>query len=275
MRLGMINAVTGMHSIQYKIDQLADQIANVNSVGYKRKTPSFTDILNSRLNQPEGFRLPGRQTPHGLPLAHGARPAHHSVVWTQGSVNETGEETDLMIKGDGLFELAADETGARRFTRGGSFQWAPLPNGMKRLVTSDGVAILDIDGDVIDLPGDMQLTIDARGNVFAREGENGEADFITTLRYVHVLNPQQLEQSGENTYRIAEVDGERPDDVVLNIDLNADPRGEIQQGALEMSNVDLGWTMSELLAAQRSYQLNARALASIDTMNGLINSIRS
>lgn len=271
----MINAVTGMHSVQYKIDQLADQLANVDSVGYKRKTPSFTDILNSRLNQPEGFRLPGRQTPHGLPLAHGARPAHQSVVWTQGSVNETGEATDLMIDGDGLFELAADATGARRFTRGGSFQWATLANGMKRLVTSGGVPILDIDGEMIDLPGDMQLHIDARGNVFAREGENGEPDYITTLRYVHVLNPQQLEQSGLNTYRIAEVDGERPDDVVLNVDLNADPRGEIKQGALEMSNVDVGWTLSELLTAQRSYQLNARALASIDTMNGLINSIRS
>ena len=271
----MINAMTGMHGIQYKIDQLADQLANVDTVGYKRKDPSFADVLNARLNQVQAFQRPGRVTPPGLPLAHGARLANNQSVWTQGAIQQTDVPTDLMIAGDGVFELAPDETDARRFTRGGSFQLSPIEDGMKRLVTSEGVPLLDVDGNPVDLPADAEFRIDEYGNVFTRTGENAAEVFTTTLRYVHVQNPQHLERVGANTYRIAEVDGVRPDDVVLNTDLNDNPLGTIKQGALEKSNVDLGWTLSELLTAQRSYQLNARALASVDTMSGLINNIRS
>lgn len=275
MTLSMINAVTGMHGIQNKIDQLADQLANVDTVAYKRKDPSFADVLNSRLNQPQDFGLPGRQTPHGLSLAHGARMVNNQTVWVQGSVKETGEPTDLMISGGGVFELAPDESGARRFTRGGSFQLAAMEGGVKRLVTSEGVPLLGVNGNVIDIPGDATVRVDERGNVYAKTAEGAAEAFIATLRYVHVLNPQQLERIGANAYRIAEVDGVRPDQVVQNVNLNDNPLGTIKQGALEMSNVDVGWTMSELLTAQRSYQLNARALASADTMSGLINNIRS
>lgn len=275
MRLAMINAMTGMHGIQYKIDQLADQLANVDTVGYKRKEPSFADVLNARLNQVQDFQRPGRETPPGLPLAHGARLVNNQIVWTQGNIQQTDVPTDLMIAGDGVFELAADETGARRFTRGGSFQLSPMEDGMNQLVTDEGVPLLDVDGNPIDLPADAEWRIDEHGNVFARAGANTAEMFITTLRYVHVLNPHHLERSGANTYRIAEVDGVRPDEVVLNADLNDNPLGTIKQGALEKSNIDLGWTLSELLTAQRSYQLNARALASVDTMSGLVNNIRS
>lgn len=274
MRIAMINATAGMHGIQHKIDQLADQLANTDTVGYKRKTPSFADVLNSRLQQPAPFRLAGRQTPHGLSLGHGARMTINQTVWEQGPMRETGIATDLMINGSGVFELAADETGARRFTRDGSFQLSPLADGVNRLVTRHGVPVLDINGEPIDLPNGAEPRVDAFGNVYART-EDGLEAFIATLRYVHVPNPQQFERIGENVYRIAEVDGERPDDAVLNVDLNDNPLGEIKQGALEMANVDIGWTMSELLAAQRSYQLNARALTSADTMQNIVNNIRS
>lgn len=274
MNLSMINTMTGMNSMQHKIDQLADQIANLDTVGYKRKDPSFADVLNSRLQQPNGFAQPGRQTPLGLSLAHGARLANNQTVWVQGSMKETEQPTDLMINGNGVFELAPDEAGVRQFTRGGSFQLTPVADGVTRLVTSEGVPLLDVNGNVIDIPDDANLHIDEHGNVFATDGDGAPEALITTLRYVEVLNPQLLERAGANTYRIAEVDGVRPDQVVENVDLNVNPLGEVKQGALEMSNVDLGWTMSELMTAQRSYALNARALASVDTMTGLINNIR-
>lgn len=274
MNLSMINTMTGMGGIQYKIDQLADQLANVDTVGYKRKAPSFTDILNSRLNQPAGFQLNGRRTPAGLPLAHGARLAGNQTVWEQGGVKETGQPTDLMIEGSGLFELAADESGARRFTRSGSFQLAPQADGTKLLVTSEGVPLLDVNGNAIDIPGDATWRVDERGNVYAGAAAGGGETFITTVRYIEVRNPQMLERTWANTYRIAAVNGVRPDQIVQNVNLNNDALGLVKQGALETSNVDVGWTMSELLTAQRSYALNARALASVDTMNGLINNIR-
>lgn len=274
MNLSMINTVTGMGGIQHKIDQLADQLANVDTVGYKRKDPSFADVLNSRLNQPSEFQLTGRQTPAGLSLAHGARLANNQTVWIQGNMKETDQPTDLMITGNGVFELAADEAGTRRFTRGGSLQLAPVADGMKRLVTSEGVPLLDVNGNTVDIQGNATLRVDERGNVYAEDGEGNQDTFITTLRYVEVLNPHMLERSGANSYRIAEVNGVRPDQIVQNVDLNNNPLGSVKQGALEMSNVDVGWTMSELMTAQRSYSLNARALASADTMNGLINNIR-
>lgn len=274
MRLAMIHAVTGLHSIQSKIDQLADQMANVDTVGYKRKDPSFSDVLNSRLHGLQAVQFPGRETPPGMSLGHGAHLVNNQTVWTQGSVKQTDVPTDLMIAGGGVFELAADDTGARRFTRGGSFQLAPLEGGMRRLVTSEGLPLLDVNGNPIDLPENTEMRVDEEGNVYAR-GEDGAEVFVATLRYVHVLNPQQLERVGVNVYRIAEVGGERPDDVVLNTDLNDNPLGEIRQGALEMANVDLGWTMSELMTALRSYQLNARALDSVDAMSGIVNNIRS
>lgn len=276
MNISMVNTITGMNAVQHKIDQLADHLANVDSVGYKRKNPTFADVLNSRLQQPTGFRLDGRRTPLGLSLPHGTRIANHQTVWEQGAVKETDQPTDLMIQGNGVFELAADETGARRFTRGGAFQFMPVDEGARRLVTNEGIPVLDVDGNPIDLPEDAvsSFRIDEQGNVWTKPAEGAPEELVTTMRYVNVLNPQLLERSGANVYRIAEVDGAQPDDIVEDVDLNDTPLGKVKQGALELSNVDVGWTLSELMAAQRSYSLNARALASADTMNGIINNIR-
>lgn len=272
MRIAMINNATAMQGIQFRIDQLADQLANVETAGYKRKDTTFSDLLNSRLAQPQGFQLAGRRTPSGMSLGHGSRVVLNQMVWSQGLLRETNNPTDLMIDGHGLFELAPGEDGVRRFTRGGAFQLSPVGEGNVRLVTSGGIPVLDVDGNPVDLPGDGSFTIDKRGNVYVT-GEGGEA-FLTTLRYVHVLNPHFLERIGDNMYRVAQRAGVDQDQIIANVNLNADPQGAIRQGMLELSNVDMGATLTDLINAQRSYQLNARALASADEMNGIVNSIR-
>lgn len=280
MNNSMITASVSMGALQQKLDLLADNIANSNTVGYKRKTAVFEDILTSLNKHEEDFNQPGRRTPLGFTEGWGARMASMQTDMSQGVLQHTGNMTDLAIEGNGLFEVRSDGdiNGDRAFTRHGPFQLMPDANGDRILVTNSGQQVIGNTGngeDFIRVPAGYELSIATDGTLTAVGGAGTTPINLGTLKLVQVTNPELLRAVSDNLFGIPEdVD---PNDVVR--DVAALPGGEtgivVRQGYVEQSNVNLADEMTDLMIVQRAYQLSARALSSSEQMMGMANNLRA
>lgn len=258
-----------MYSLQQKLDMIADNMANLNTAGYKRKTSVFEDLLTSLQPHEDEFALPGRRTPPGFTLGWGARMSAMLLDLTQGALQETGLESDMAIEGNALFQVNVNGTTA--YTRQGAFQLIPLPDGERQLVTADGYAVLDEFGLDITVPADYKLVVSSDGTMRG-EGLPGTLPIeLGRIGLVQVLKPELLRAIGDNLYGVSE--GTDAAQVVQLLD-EATEDVSVRQGFMEQSNVDLTVEMADLIAVQRAYQLNARALASAEQMMGMANNLR-
>ncbi|MCD9022274.1 flagellar hook-basal body protein [Cohnella silvisoli] len=279
MNSSMIIASASMGALQQKLDMLADNISNSNTVGYKRKTAVFEDIMTSLNPHIDDFKQPGRRTPLGFTEGWGARIAAMQTDLSQGVLQQTGNMTDVAIEGNGLFEVRTDGdiNGARAFTRHGPFQLMPDANGDRVLVTNSGQYIVGDTGngeDFIRVPEGYNLGIAADGTLTAVGNEGTTPINLGKLKLVQVTNPELLQAVADNLYGIpANVN---PNDAVRNI--AALPNGEtgisVRQGFVEQSNVNMADEMTDLMIVQRAYQLSARALSSSEQMMGMANNLR-
>ncbi|MFC5653106.1 flagellar hook-basal body protein [Paenibacillus solisilvae] len=272
MNSSMINAMVSMNGLQQKLDILADNIANVNTVGYKRKEGSFEDLLTTLKKQPDSFTQPGRLTPLGFNQGWGSRLTNVQPDLSQGPLQQTDQPYDLAIEGNALFEVLVDNNGTRAYTRGGSFQTSFAANGANILTTREGYPVASADGRRIEIPaGVHDVQIDAQGHITGSPPYGGRID-LGQLGMVQATKPGLLSQVSDNLFTIA--DGMNTGDVVQSIVPSEANRISIHQGYVEQSNVTLADEMTELINVQRAYQLSARALSSSDTMLGLANNLR-
>lgn len=272
MNNSMITAMVSMSSMQQRLDMLADNIANIDTVGYKRKEVSFHDTLTAVLQQSSDFELPGRATPLGFNMGFGSRIGNVTLNLSQGSIKDTGNMTDLAIQGDGLFEVVTPD-GVTAYTRAGGFHIQPNPEDTDtaHLVTSQGNYLVNTDGERVTIPVNSTLHIDAQGNIRAIVGETETA--AGQIRLVKAMRPEGLVQKDGGLFILAP--GAILDEVVSTLDnLPENQQPTIRQMALESSNVDLVNEITELTQVQRAYQLAARALTSSDTMMNLANNLR-
>ncbi|MFD1953921.1 flagellar hook-basal body protein [Paenibacillus thailandensis] len=280
MNSSMINAMVSMNGLQRKLDVLADNIANQETVGYKRKEASFADLLHSSYEQPESFSQPGRMTPLGFRQGWGSRLASVRTDFEQGVLKETGVKTDMAIDGNAWFQV---ETGGEEqygYTRNGSFQLTPMPNGDTILATEQGypvvsrvydpVARTEVDGRIV-VPNGFSVKVSSDGTVTA-ENEAGETMELGRIKLMQATSPAALTATADNLFIAAR--GEDGNELVREV--NPDAEGiAVKQGFLEQSNVDLSSEITELINVQRAYQLAARALTSSDTMMNLANNMRA
>jgi flagellar basal-body rod protein FlgG len=267
----MITATASMAALQRKLDLLADNIANVNTTGFKRKSAVFEDLLTSMQPHDEGFRQPGRQTPPGFTQGWGARMSSIQIDLSQGSMQSTGNPNDLAIEGNALFEVKTPD-GSPAYTRQGAFQLVPVKNGAgeRLLVTNAGMPVRDANGADIIVPAGRSLSVTGDGTLMA-VAANGTSTRIGQLQLVEVLKPELLRSIGENLYGI---DGAaKQADVVRQLPASPD-RAMVRQGFLEQSNVNMADEMADLMVVQRAYQLSARALSSGEQMLGMANNLR-
>ncbi|GGH32825.1 flagellar hook-basal body protein [Paenibacillus segetis] len=273
MNNSMISAMVSMSGIQQRLDMISDNMANLDTVGYKRKEASFEDTLTRVKEQSSEFKLPGRATPSGFNLGFGAQATTATLNFSQGSIVDTGNLTDLAIEGNGLFAVQA-EGGVQAYTRAGDFQLQPNPEDPETayLVTNRGHYLLNVEGDRIEVPSGSKLQIDRDGNITAKVGNTDTA--IGTIHLVSVQRPDALIQKDDNLFVLAP--GSNVDDILTDIwGLPEEQQvAHIRQGALEKSNVDLTKEMADMVQVQRAYQLAARALTSSDTMMNLANNLR-
>jgi len=276
----MITASVSMGALQQKLDMLADNFANSNTVGYKRKTAVFEDILTSLNPHLEEFNQPGRRTPLGFTQGWGARLTSIQTDMSQGVLQQTGNMTDVAIEGNGLFEVRTDGdiNGARAFTRHGPFQLMPDANGDRILVTNSGQQVVGETGageDFIRVPAGYNLTIAIDGTLTAVGAEGTAPIDLGRLKLVEVTNSELLQAVADNLYggpgNVDPAKGGR--DIALL------PNGEagiaVRQGFVEQSNVNMADEMTDLMIVQRAYQLSARALSSSEQMMGMANNLRA
>lgn len=280
MNNSMITASASLNALQRKLDMLADNISNSNTVGYKRKAAAFEDILTNMQPHESAFAQPGRQTPSGFTQGWGARIAAQWIDLSQGAFQETGLPTDVAIEGNGLFEVRTGDgigSGAA-YTRHGSFQLAPIAGDQLMLVTNTGLPVVrDAGGtdDLIRIPADYHLAIGVDGSLTATDPTGVDTLALGYLKIVQPTKPELLNNIGENLFGIPA--GVTADQVVMNISqqIGAIAGMSLNQGFLEASNVSLADELTDLMLVQRAYQLSARALTSGDQMMGMANNLRA
>ncbi|MEK3789613.1 MULTISPECIES: flagellar hook-basal body protein [Paenibacillus] len=275
MNNSMIGAMVTMSSAQQRLDMIANNVANVNTVGFKKDEGSFQDVLSRVQQQPETYRQTGRAMPLGYNLGFGVKMASMTKDLEQGSMLETGNPTDLAIVGNALF--AIDANGEKAWTRNGGFSFVPDPANPQGnevlLVTADGHRVLDRTGNEITAPVGSKVAIDEQGRVIIRI--EGEEDYsLQEIQFVNVQRYQGLELRDGNMFVLGT--GVTEDDVFgAGAAATIPDNAKIRQGVLEQSNVNLTEEMTTMLQTQRMYQMASRALTSSDTMMGLANSLRA
>lgn len=290
MNNSMINSSVSMRSIQQKLDLIANNIANVNTTGYKRKEASFQDVLTSVKQQPSGFQKEGRMTPLGYNQGWGSKLVEAQVNMAQGSLQLTDNQLDFAIEGNGLFEVAVVTLDANnapvtttRWTRNGAFDISPSvdpgdPDGY--LTTKDGHYIVGVDNNPIRVPNHHRIAVEPNGVVMAYNEADKTAPPIEVgqMKTVRVIRPQLLVQVGDNMYGLpADITPQQRDEILQPVTAannNIDPI-TIRQRFLEQSNVNLSDEMTEMLTIQRAFTLNSRAISSADQMMNLANNLRA
>ncbi|MGF7035237.1 flagellar basal-body rod protein FlgG [Paenibacillus mucilaginosus] len=289
MNNSMINSSVSMHSLQQKLDLVANNIANVNTTGYKRREASFQDVLTSVKQQPQTFEKNGRLTPLGYGQGWGSKMVAAQLNLQQGSLQVTDNPLDMAIEGNGLFEISAngeDENGnparTTRWTRNGAFELSQSTDPADPrafLTTKDGHYVMGADDQPIRIPAGHRVQIQADGVIMAYNEANQTAPPVQAgqLKMVRVVRPQLLEQIGDNLYGLAgDITPQQRDEILQTVNAGnneVDPI-TVRQGFLEQSNVNLSEEMTELLTVQRAYQLNSRAISSADQMMNLANNLR-
>lgn len=276
-------STSALHGIQLALDNSANNMSNLDTIGYKRRVASFSELLSDSMNEQPSTDRENRNSPVGIRIGSGAKLGMTKLDMGQGSMKPTDVPTDLMIQGEGYFRVGSQETdanGARveemRFTRDGNFHLEESAYfGGFILVSSTGHVLLNESDNPLVLPTDevRELVISEDGYVSV----NGEPTF-ERVGIWKVHNPDAMRQVGKNLWGLSELAYDdpatfNPDDYYELAWTNN--LASVRQGALEGSNVNLQEEMSQLINIQRAYQLNSRAIGITDQMMGIATSIRS
>ncbi|WP_449538431.1 flagellar hook-basal body protein [Ferdinandcohnia sp. Marseille-Q9671] len=279
----MITATNTMSQLQKQLDTIGNNIANIDTNGYKKRQVNFSELLSQQFNnQPVGTQEEGRVTPNGIRIGVGARLGHTNMMMTQGAIKTTDRELDIAFTRENQFlQVLVEENGMMvpRFTRDGALYLSPTNDGTNQvsLVTSDGNAVLDQDGDPIVFTDNFkEIQISPTGTISVIPAEGQVPNQIFNLGVVEISKPQLLQAVGENQFALPDLAelGIAEADVFVSLQGDLREQVSIQQGALEQSNVNLTTEMSDLLLTQRSYQFNAKSISLSDQMMGLVNGIR-
>lgn len=255
-------AATGMSAQQMRVDVTANNISNMSTTGYNARRADFADLHYQQLRAPGSIVAgTGEVLPAGVQLGLGVRPAAVAMEVAQGALRATGGELDLAIQGAGYFEIELPD-GTSAYTRDGAFK----VTGEGQVVTSEGHALVP---DVTVPEGAREVVVNADGTVFARFSGETEPRQIGALTIAGFVNEKGLEALGDNLFIETVASG--PPQIG---DAGRDDRGTLRQGYLEESSVDVVAEITELIEAQRGYELNARVMSAADEMLSATTRIR-
>lgn len=262
MMRGLFTAATGMIAQQLNVDTIANNLANVNTTGFKKSRVNFQDLLYETLKPAGTETAAGETIPEGIQIGHGVRPASIAKLFTQGDFIQTGNALDLVIEGNGFFEVELPD-GTSAYTRDGSFRIDQ--NG--QVVTVDGYPLQP----GINIPEDFtQLNIGSDGVVSALVQGEAQPQNVGNIELTRFVNPAGLDASlGRNLLKETEASGAP---VIGQPGL--DGLGTLEQGFLENSNVQVVDEIIRLITAQRAYEANSTVIQSSDDMLQVANNIK-
>lgn len=253
MLRALYSSAAGMKAQELYIDNTANNIANVNTHGFKRSQLNFADLLYTTLQQAGTSEGSVQSTPTGLQIGSGVRGSATTKSFTPGSLEQTSNPLDLAIQGDGFFKVLVN--GEPRYTRAGALRM----NENGQLVTAEGFPLADA---VTIQDGVGAITISADGAVNGASAQDpAQVTQQGQIQLYRFLNPAGLSSEGNNVYAATAASGP---------EINGAPGsagvGSLLQGFLEGSNVEVVTELIALISAQRAYEINSRAIRAGDEM---------
>lgn len=269
MMRSLWTAASGMKGQQLNVDTISNNISNINTNSFKKERLEFKSLLYQTM---ERASLDEADTgkPLNLQVGLGVKPIATSRMFTSGNLQKTENPLDFAIGGDGFFVVKTGED-EQSYTKDGTFKIS-TNEGENSLVTSDGYYVLDTNGDPIVLPNVPLKDIiinSVNGNIsYLNKGVTEDTGI--NIAVVQFSNPQGLEAIGGNLYSGTVSSGEP----IMELDGDVSKRSSIEQGFLELSNVNIAEEMVNLIVAQRAYELNSKSITTSDEMLQLANNIK-
>ncbi len=254
-------AATGMDSQQHLIDTLSNNLANVNTTGFKASRANFQDLLYENIRAPGLQTTSGTIAPSGVQIGNGSKLISVEKSFEEGSMKITNKDTDLAITGKGFFRVQTPD-GNIAYTRDGSFH----RNADGRVVTAEGLSLIP---EIIVPSNTLNLRIGIDGVVTAKVSGEVESRNLGQVQIANFINPAGLNSMGRNLFAQTPASGE-PN--VTTAGENG--TGIIQQGQLEASNVNIVEEMVQMIMGQRAYELNSKVVKTSDEMLASTNQMK-
>jgi flagellar basal-body rod protein FlgG len=246
-------AKTGLDAQQTQMDVISNNLANVSTSGFKRSRAVFEDLMYQNLRQPGAQSSQQTQLPSGLQIGTGVRAVATERIHTQGNLQQTGNDKDVAISGQGFFQVLQPD-GTTAYTRDGSFQ----VDSQGQLVTSSGYVVQP----AITIPANAQsITVGKDGTVSVTQVGATAPTQVGQLQLATFMNPAGLESRGENLY-VESASSGTP--TVGNPGTNG--AGSLAQGYVETSNVNVVEELVNMIQTQRTYEMNSKAITTTDQM---------
>lgn len=254
-------SATGMQAQTINIDVISNNLANVSTSGFKKSRAEFQDLLYETLQPPGSSSSQDTEVPSGVQLGHGTRPSAVLKIFTQGSLENTTNELDLAIEGDGFFQIMLPN-GETAYTRAGEFKL----DSEGRIVTADGFALEP----ELTIPTDAKsITVGMDGTVSVLQAGDATPSEIGSIELARFVNPSGLISMGKNLFLTSNASGDN-----ITGTAGEDGFGTLAQGFLEMSNVSVVDEMVNMITAQRAYEVNSKAIQTADEMLQTANNVK-
>ncbi|HWT73941.1 MAG TPA: flagellar basal-body rod protein FlgG [Mobilitalea sp.] len=270
MMRSLWTAASGMISQQTNVDTISNNLANINTVGYKKESAEFKSLLYQTI-QDQSYDNSGDPKPYGIQVGLGVRNSAITSQYTQGALTETENDLDLAINGKGFFMVQTQDGGVA-YTRNGSFQLANGTSGFT-LATSDGNPVLDVNGSPIVL-GDnydtAKLTIDETGELYYPDSTGASVPTGIQIGIAQFNNPGGLQKLSNSLLKETDASGAAR----LEATDSSLTKSVVKQGYLESSNVQAVDEMVNLIVAQRAYEMNSKIITASDEMMKQANNLR-
>ncbi|HCC54028.1 MAG TPA: flagellar basal-body rod protein FlgG [Desulfobulbaceae bacterium] len=249
---------TGMTGQQLQLDTIANNLANVNTAGFKKSRTQFEDLYYQEIRAMGTQTADGGRVPSGIQVGLGVRPTSVQKIFTQGSVVETGNDLDLAIEGGGFFKVVRD--GLDYFTRAGAFS-------------------LDADGNMVTQNGDrlqpeftvpagaVKIDVNSSGLITAKDAQQ-QVLATVQLTLTNFINPGGLRSTGSNLFQETTASG-----TPIEANPGSEGMGTIQQRFSEVSNVDVTEELVNMIITQRAYEVNSKSVTTADKLLEVANTL--
>jgi flagellar basal-body rod protein FlgG len=249
----LFTAASGMQGQQRYIDTVANNLANVNTHGFKASQLNFQDLLYEHQVAPGTEVTEGNQAPTGLEIGSGVRIVSSSKLFTQGELEPTGGQLDMAIQGNGFFRILLAD-GTTGYTRAGAFGL----DGQRRIVTADGLPLADN----LSVPsGATGLVVSNDGKIYCTTAGSNTQQLVGAVTLANFANPAGLQSNGGNLLIETAASG-----AATTAAPGQNGLGSLRHGYLERSNVDVVSELVRLITAQRAYEINSKAITIADRM---------
>ena len=261
MLRSLYTASTGMLGQQTQIDTTSNNIANVNTIGYKKQRAEFADLMYQVMEHAGSATSATTISPTGIEVGLGVRPTSITKMYTQGNFQETGNNLDMAITGNGFFQVEMPN-GNIAYTRNGSFKLDA--NGS--VVNADGYKMIP----EITIPEDAtNVDIGVDGTISVVQAGQTEATQIGQIEIANFINPAGLHALGDNLLINTEASGDP-----INGVAGTNGLGQLRQGFVELSNVQLVVELTDLITGQRAYEASSKAIVTSDEMLQTVNQLK-